>query len=129
MENTNTHCPFCGIKMEECNDSYHCEKRVTALTKEEINNIKLYGNKYGMTININKISNIIPKEITKDSDNNSEYAHFDYYSGIQYAKDNNLKQTTKWNKVKDKISFIVMCGDVVVRINETDYPEIERRII
>lgn len=74
-------------------------------------------------------TNLIPKEITKDSDNSDNIASFDYYTGIHYARENNLKQTTKWNEVKAKTHFIVMCGDVVVRVDETDYPEIERRIL
>lgn len=72
---------------------------------------------------------LIPKEITKDSETNSEYAHFDYYTGIQYAKDNNLIQTTRFKEVNAKTHFIVMCGDVVVRIDEDKYPDIERKTI
>lgn len=70
-----------------------------------------------------------PVDITIDSDNNQHTASFDYYSGIAYAKAHNLKQTTSFNDVSKGTHFIVCCGDVMVKVNPTDYPEIPRRTI
>ena len=69
-----------------------------------------------------------PKEITQDIDTAVNIASFDYYTGIQYAKDNNLIQTTSFNDVNAKTHFIVCCGDVMVRVEPTDYPNITRRV-
>lgn len=72
---------------------------------------------------------IKPTEITHDVESNIQYASFDYYSGIKFANINNLKQTTSFKDVDKFTHFLVCCGDVMVRVNPTDYPEIERRII
>jgi len=71
---------------------------------------------------------IEPKEITIDSDSGKEIASFGYYDGIEYAKQNNLNQTTEFKDVFNKTHFIVYCGDVIVSVNKTDYPNIIRRI-
>lgn len=71
----------------------------------------------------------LPKEITKDSDNNMQVASFDYYGGLVVAKELNLKQTTSFKEVFDKTHFIVCCGDVMIRVEESDYPELNRRVI
>jgi hypothetical protein len=70
-----------------------------------------------------------PKEITKDADNNMHVASFDYYTGIAVAKDKELKQTTNFEDVFNETHFIVCCGDVMIRVKETDYPELNRRVI
>lgn len=72
---------------------------------------------------------IIPKEITIDSDNNNHIASFGYYDGIYYAKQNNLKHTTSFADVNNKTHYIVCCGDVMIRVESTDYPNINRRTI
>ena len=69
-----------------------------------------------------------PKEITQDVDTNINIASFDYYTGIQYAKNNNLEQTTSSSDVNNKTHFIVCCWDVMVILEPTDYPEIKRRV-
>lgn len=69
-----------------------------------------------------------PKEITQDIDTAINIASFDYYSGIQYAKDNNLEQTTSFSDVNAGTHFIVCCGDVMVKVTKEDYPEITRRV-
>lgn len=71
----------------------------------------------------------IPKEITLDEVSNEHIASFDYYSGINYAKDNNLEQTIQFSDVFKGTHFIVCCGDIMITVKSTDYPEIERRII
>lgn len=69
---------------------------------------------------------IKPKEITKDIDTGLETASFGYYDGIQYCKENNIQQskTTRWSKSE----FIVCCGDVMLEVESTQFPEIERRV-
>lgn len=71
---------------------------------------------------------LLPKEITQDCDTAINIASFGYYDGIQYAKDNNLQQSTKFSDVNKGTHFIVCCGDVMVKVNPEDYPEIQRRI-
>jgi len=76
------------------------------------------------------IQTIIPKEITNDLDGGDiQHASFGYYDGIEYAKQNNLKQTTTFREVDEFTHFIVCCGDVMVRVKSTDYPDIPRRQI
>lgn len=70
----------------------------------------------------------IPKEITIDSDNNDvQIASFDYYSGLAYAKELNLKQTSMFHDVLNKTHFIVCCGDVMIKVEPTDFESIPRR--
>lgn len=74
-------------------------------------------------------TDILPKEITKDCDTNHEVAWFGYYDGLTVAGHNNLKQTTSFQEVWTKTHFIVTCGEIGLRVEPTDYPTIERRII
>lgn len=69
-----------------------------------------------------------PKEITQDIDTSINIASFDYYTGIKYAKDNNLEQTTSFKDVYAGTHFIVCCGDVMIMVSKDDYPDISRRI-
>lgn len=71
---------------------------------------------------------MIPKEITQDIDTGINIASFDYYTGIQYAKEHNLKQSCSWKELNAKTHFIVCCGDIMVRVEPTDFTEIKRRI-
>lgn len=73
-------------------------------------------------------NNFIPKEITKDIDSGIEIASFGYYDGVLYAKKFNLKQTTKISDLKNGY-FIVCCGDVMVYVEESDYPTLKRRLL
>lgn len=70
----------------------------------------------------------IPEEITQDIDTNTNMAHFDYYTGIRYAELLGLKQTTNMVDLHDNNHFIVCCGDVMLKVSQSDYPEITRRI-
>jgi len=70
-----------------------------------------------------------PKEITKDIDTDMHIASYSYYDGIAIAKELNLEQTTSFIDVFNNTHFIVCCGDVMIRVKETDYPEINRRVI
>lgn len=74
-------------------------------------------------------SAINPKEITKCSDTGLNTASFGYYDGIKYAKEHNLNQTTNFSEVRAGTHFIVCCGDVMVKVEESDYPQIDRRNI
>jgi len=70
-----------------------------------------------------------PKEITVCSDTGIHTASFGYYEGIRYIKEKGLKQSTKFSDVRKGTHFIICCGDVMVKVQDTDYPDIERRII
>lgn len=71
-----------------------------------------------------KDHSIRPKEITQDCDTGVNYASFSYHEGIQFAEANGLKQNS--NNMNAG-SFIVCCGDVMLKVEPTDYPHIERR--
>ena len=71
---------------------------------------------------------IEPTEITQDIDTNINTASFEYYNGIKFAELNNLKQTTSFADVNKGTHFIVCCGDVMVNVLPTHYPDITRRI-
>jgi hypothetical protein len=75
------------------------------------------------------ITNIQPKEITKDVDTGYQVASFEYYEGLKFAKDNKLIQTTNFKDVFAGTHYIVCCGDVMVKVKTENYPNIERRII
>lgn len=65
-----------------------------------------------------------PKEITVDE--TDHLASFDYYTGLSYVKKNNLKQSSDLQDVRKGTHYVVSCGDVVVKVSETDFPEVER---
>lgn len=72
-----------------------------------------------------------PKEITRDIESTSgdkDMASFDYYTGKRYAELMGLIQGDNFNQVSAGTHFIVCCGDVMCQVNQTDYPEIERRV-
>lgn len=71
---------------------------------------------------------LAPKEITQDIDTHINIASFDYYSGIRYCELMDIKQCTDFNKVNNGTGFVVCCGDVMVKVEPTDYPTITRRI-
>jgi len=73
------------------------------------------------------MSIIQPKEITKCVDTHLNTASFEYYDGIKYAKEKGLKQSTKFSELRKGTHFIVCCGDVMVKVEPTDYPNILRR--
>ena len=73
--------------------------------------------------------NIQPKEITKDIDNGIEYASFSYYDGIQLAQENNWKQTTSIKELEHINTFIVFCGDVMIRVVPSMFYNIERKLL
>lgn len=73
---------------------------------------------------------LIPKEITRDPDSNKDVASFDYYTGIKYAKEHNLKQNLKIDgSLSNKQRFIVCCGDVMTEVDKIDFPLIERGLL
>lgn len=71
---------------------------------------------------------IQPKEITQDIDTGQNIASFDYYEGVNYAKENKLNQTTSFNDVSKGTHFIVCCGDVMIQVEPSDFSNIKRRI-
>ena len=74
--------------------------------------------------------NLIPKEITRDSETGKNVASFDFYTGKQYAKEKCLVQNKRVNGSDfNKEGFIVCCGDVMTEVEETDFPEIERKVL
>jgi hypothetical protein len=77
----------------------------------------------------NELKETKPKTIDVwlyEDDGESHMASFAYYDGIRVAKLMKLKQTTELELVRKGTHFIVMCGDVVIRITANEYPEIER---
>lgn len=77
----------------------------------------------------NNVSIYTPKEITKDIETGMNIASFDYYSGKAYAELKGLQFTTDFKAVFAGVGYIVCCGDVMVKVEETDYPSINRRLI
>ena len=74
------------------------------------------------------MSNTIkPSEITRDEEN--DIASFTYYVGLHYALLKELKQTIDMREVRKGTHFIVCCGDIMVKVEPTDFPEIERRLL
>ena len=79
---------------------------------------------------MNDQTNLTPKEITIDIENNIHIAHFDYYTGISYSDHAQLSMTTTYKDfIEDNPVFMVACGDVMIRVKEDDYPNIERKTI
>lgn len=76
-----------------------------------------------------KTANHTPKEITKDIDSGIEIASFPYYDGIHFCKENEIKQATTTSQLGSGNGYIVSCGDVMLRTNSKEWPEIERRLI
>lgn len=72
---------------------------------------------------------IQPIEITINSDNGIQIASFNYYDGLKVIKDRNLTQSTSFTDVFKGSNFIVCCGDIMFKVLEIDYPEIQRRTI
>lgn len=70
---------------------------------------------------------INPKEITIDND--VHIASFGYYDGIQVAQERQLTQATSFKSVFEGKQFIVCCGDVMLKVKSTEYPQIPRRTI
>lgn len=70
-----------------------------------------------------------PKEITKDTDDGLEVASFEFYTGQAYAKEKGLIQATNFADVSKGTHFIVCCGDVMVKVESEDFPNIERRLL
>lgn len=72
---------------------------------------------------------IRPKEITKDEEGNIHIASFNYNDGIEYAKINNIPQTSKFNEYIKGTHFIVCCGDVMIVVGENDFPKVARKTL
>lgn len=70
---------------------------------------------------------VIPNEITFDEFDH--LASFEFYSGKRLAKEKNLLQSTNLQDVRKGTHFVVSCGEVIIRVEATDYPDIERRIL
>lgn len=55
-----------------------------------------------------------------------EYASFSYYDGIHYAESKGLHHTTSFDKLYNGTHYIVCCGEVIIRVDETLFIDIER---
>jgi len=71
----------------------------------------------------------IPKDITIDSENGNQVASFNFNEGKEVAREKGLVQTSSYSQVYNGTGFIISCGDVMMKVSETDYPEIQRRTI
>ncbi len=76
-----------------------------------------------------KDNDLTPKDITKDRDTGIETASFGYYDGIDFARERNLEQSTSFSDVNKGTHFIVCCGDVMLKVKETDFPDTPRRML
>lgn len=56
----------------------------------------------------------------------TQWASYDYYTGIAVAKDLGLQQSTKLDSFD---VFIVQCGDVSFLVDSSELPQIERRFL
>lgn len=70
-----------------------------------------------------------PEDIVLDEESGLQMAHFDYYTGIKFAKERGLKQSCSMSEVADGTHFIVCCGSVMVKVDEDYLPDFPRRII
>lgn len=102
-------------------------KRLSCL-RSLLNTGYLFNNLGGSNTPIKPLIMDNPKEITQDCDTGVNIASFDYYTGIQWADAAQLPQTTSMSDVIAGTHFIVCCGDVMVKVEPTDFPEMTRRI-
>lgn len=72
---------------------------------------------------------IIPKEITRYSNIGVDIASFSYYEGKAFTTLHGLMQTTDFKDVYTGTHFTVCCGDIMVKVEETNYPSMDRRLI
>ena len=77
---------------------------------------------------LNQLYMDIIKEITQDIETGINVASFEYYNGIDYANRKGLEQTTHFKEVFAGTHFIVCCGDIMVKVEPSDFPDIERRL-
>jgi len=73
-------------------------------------------------------TSIIPKEITQNKDSGHNIASFSFYEGRQFVNKYNLKYTTSFSDVFKGTHYTICCGDIMVKVESTDYPEINRKI-
>ena len=74
-----------------------------------------------------KRTEVQPSDITKCVDTGMHTASFEYYEGIKVAEQRELKQTSSFNDVRAGTHYIVCCGDVMLRVQPDEYPDIKRR--
>lgn len=71
-----------------------------------------------------------PIEITQDSDNNGiNFASFTIDEGKNYAQTIGKTRCTNIMELDVTSEYWVMSGNVVMMVEPSDFPEIERRII
>ena len=70
-----------------------------------------------------------PVEITQDSDNGINFASFSIDEGKKYAQTIGKTRCTNIMQVDVTSEYWVMSGQVVMMVEPSDFPEIERRII
>lgn len=70
-----------------------------------------------------------PIEITQDSDNGMNFASFTIDEGKNYAQTVNKTRCTNIMQVDVTSEYWVSLGHVVMMVEPSDFPDIERRII
>lgn len=72
---------------------------------------------------------IQPKEIIKDCETGKELASFNYYTGKEYIKQNNLTFCCDFNTVGQGGYYLVCCGDIMTLVTPDMFPNIERKVL
>lgn len=75
-------------------------------------------------------NSIIRDHITKDGVSTAyDMAWFPYYDGTRLATHLGLRHTTCFDKVVAGTHFMVMCGEVAIKVLPAEYPSIKRSSI
>ena len=69
-----------------------------------------------------------PKEITQCVNTGVNVASFSFYEGVKEVEHRKLERTTTFSDVNKYTHYLVCCGDVMFRVKETEYPDVNRRI-
>jgi len=69
-----------------------------------------------------------PKDISVNK-TGLQLASFSYYEGIKAAKSRKLKWTSSAKELIAGTHYMVMCGDVMFKVTEEDYPEVKRQTL
>lgn len=70
-----------------------------------------------------------PIEITQDSDNGINFASFTIDEGKKYAQTVNKTRCANIMQLNVTSEYWIGSGHVIMMVEPTDFPEIERRII
>lgn len=66
-------------------------------------------------------------EIVYVTETGINIADFSYYLGLLLVRSKGLKQTTSFTDLITGQYYMVLCGTVLLKVESTDYPEVERK--